>query len=179
VKQRDGYHEKWDMDKNVTVNRFYEHYPQFRRYGIPDEDDRWLWYYAMQQMGDDESAQLSAAMRAKILQREKASQSIAQLVPTMHTQLFFNELAHTSLGDHIRFLDSTAVFHERLRLYFYPKIFDNEDVNRVEWSAFKPEYITGDYPLDWRGMVGPMILITVVVVILGLLRARKIRALTT
>lgn len=31
VKQRDGYHEKWDLEKSVTMDKFYAHYPQFRK----------------------------------------------------------------------------------------------------------------------------------------------------
>ncbi len=48
IKQRKGYHEKWDMDKSLTVNKFYAHYPQFKNYVLPASDFNYLWYYAMQ-----------------------------------------------------------------------------------------------------------------------------------
>ncbi len=48
VKQRKGYHEKWDLDKKSTMDRFYAHYPQFNEYTLPDKEFSWLWYYAMQ-----------------------------------------------------------------------------------------------------------------------------------
>jgi len=55
IAQRDGYHTKWDTDKLATIEKFYKHYPQFKKYGYPTDGFNWLWYYAMQQMGDDES----------------------------------------------------------------------------------------------------------------------------
>ena len=39
----------------TTIEKFYKHYPQFSSFGYPKESFNWLWYYAMQQMGDDES----------------------------------------------------------------------------------------------------------------------------
>jgi ABC-2 type transport system permease protein len=157
VKQRDGYHEKWDIDKSITMEKFYAHYPQYKSYGIPEQTFSWLWYYAMQQMGDDESAQYSNAMREKILQREQVSRSIAMIMPTMHTQLLFNDVARTSLTDYVQLLDSTHVFHERLRLHFYPKIFDNTAVKDENWKRFIPEYIADHKNMNWLGMILPLI----------------------
>jgi len=55
LKQRDGYHRKWDVDKKSTMAKFYEHYPQYKQYAAPEEKFSYTWYYAMQQMGDAES----------------------------------------------------------------------------------------------------------------------------
>jgi len=37
------------------------------------------------------------------------------------------------------FMQKTKEFHEKMRLYFYPKIFDNAPVNKENWSKFKVE----------------------------------------
>ena len=51
--QRNGYHNKWDTDRSITMQGFYKHYPQFEKYGVPPGSTfSWLWYYAMQQMGE-------------------------------------------------------------------------------------------------------------------------------
>lgn len=159
VKQRDGYHEKWDMDKQVTMDKFYKHYPQFKKYGVPQETFNWTWYYAMQQMGDDESYMESTAMRAKIRQRENASRRFAIGIPTMHTQMLFNDLARTSLSNHLQLLDQTAEFHERLRLYFYPKIFENLPVKSEDWKKFKPEYTRTENPINLAIAILPLVLL--------------------
>jgi len=176
VKQRDGYHEKWDMDKSSTMERFYTHYPQYKSYGIPEQSFNWLWYYAMQQMGDDESLQTSEAMREKILQREKMSRSIAMAMPTMHTQLLFNDVARTSLTDYVQLLDTTRVFHEHMRLHFYPKIFDNASVKDENWKRFVPEYIADRKDMNWAGMVLPLIAVITLLSVLSIANLKRMKS---
>jgi len=157
VKQRKAYHEKWDMDKQVTMDRFYAHYPQFKTYGLPDESFSWLWYYAMQQMGDDESAEQSAALREKLLQREVTSRHIAWLVPTLHTQLYLNELAQSGLGNQLRFLDAVNGFHEKKRLSFYPKIFGKAPVRATNWAAIRVETFADPVPTRYAELFMPLV----------------------
>lgn len=176
VEQRDGYHEKWDMDKGGTMEKFYAHYPQFKTYGVPEQTFSWLWYYAMQQMGDDESLQYSRAMREKIMQREQVSRSIAMVMPTMHTQLLFNDVARTSLSDYVQLLDSTQVFHEQMRLHFYPKIFDNAVVKDEDWKNFTPEYISDRKNMNWLAMILPLIVTVTILSILSNINMRRIKS---
>ena len=173
VKQREGYHEKWDMEKNLTMDKFYAHYPQFKKYGVPQETFNWTWYYAMQQMGDDESLEESKAMRAKIKQRENASRWLATAIPTMHTQLVFNDIARTSLSSHLQLLDQTRDFHERLRLYFYPKIFENAPVKSEDWEKFKPEYARAENTISITHALLPLFLLTFGLLGWGVLNFRK------
>ena len=176
VTQRDGYHKKWDMDKKITMDKFYAHYPQFQKYGIPDENF-WIWYYAMQQMGDDESLQQAKAMREKIMQREKASRMFSLLVPTMHTQLLFNDLAQTSLRNHTEFLVRTNEFHERMRLYFYPKIFETASVKNEGWRKHKPEYFLEKNDFSWPAAIAPLLIITAIISILGAYNIKKLKTI--
>ena len=158
LKQRKGYHEKWDMDKTATVEKFYAHYPQFRRVPTVAMPFDWRWYYAMQQLGDDESARESGELRAKVGQREAASRAIAQFIPTLHTQLQLNELAHSGLGNQLRFLDETTRFHEKIRLYFYPKIFSNAPVRAEKWADFPVETFTDNTPINSATLLTPLLL---------------------
>ena len=173
VKQREGYHDKWDMDKKITMDKFYTHYPQFKKYGVPQETFNWTWYYAMQQMGDDESLKERMAMRAKIKQRENASRWLATAIPTMHTQLLFNDIARTSLSSHLQLLDQTTEFHERLRLYFYPKIFENAPVKSEDWKKFKPEYTRAENNINIMFALLPLFLLTFGLASWGVFNFRK------
>lgn len=177
VEQRDGYHEKWDMEKKVTMDKFYAHYPQFEKYGVPGETFNWLWYYAMQQMGDDESLQQSSAMREKIMQRGKASRAFAVAIPTMHTQLLFNDLARTSLSDHLTLLDRTVEFHERMRLYFYPRIFENASVKSEDWTKFKPENISIENNINRSMAAFPLLILTGIFSLFALMKLRENKAI--
>lgn len=106
VANREGYHGKWDKPKEETLAKFYAHYPQFQQHRLPAEDFNWLWYYAMQQMGDDDAAEHSTAMCNKLLLREKLSNTIGYFIPTLHTQLQYSLLAQSGLKNQVEFLDS-------------------------------------------------------------------------
>lgn len=176
VKQRDGYHKKWDVDKKVTMEKFYSHYPQFGKHGIPD-DNFWLWYYAMQQMGDDESMHESRAMREKLRQRESMSRAFAFAIPTLHAQMNLNDLAQTGLADYLCLLDSTVSFHERTRLYFYPRIFDHASTKSENWARFQPEFLVSKKEVNWLSMAFPFIAGSALLIGWGLFRSRKLRTL--
>ena len=157
VANREGYHSKWDEPKEHTMNDFYTHYPQFKKYILPKKEFSWLWYYAMQQMGDDDAAAQSTAMRNKLTQREKLSNTIGYFIPTLHTQLQLNNIAQSGLQNQIDFLDSTTAFHERKRLYFYPKIFEDSAVLQVDWSKHEVEFFTQKQSISWLKLLMPML----------------------
>nr|WP_315244927.1 DUF3526 domain-containing protein [uncultured Flavobacterium sp.] len=173
LKQRNAYHEKWDMDKTATMNKFYSHYPQFKNYPLPNEEFSWLWYYAMQQMGDDESSVQSKELETKLKQRNQASQNIAQFIPTLHTQIQLNEIAKSDLGNQLLFMEKTNQFHEKLRLYFYPKIFDNADVKKENWSKFKVETFEDTSKTNFAKALLPLVLFNLLLISLGWMNFRK------
>ena len=167
LKQRNAYHEKWDMDKQTTLNKFYRHYPQFKNYALPDKEFSWLWYYAMQQMGDDESAVQSKELETKLKQRNHASQFIAQFIPTLHTQIQLNEIAKSDLGNQLLFLQKTKEFHEKMRLYFYPKIFDNDAVDKENWGKFKVETFSDSSEISFGKAFLPLLLFNLLLIVFG------------
>ncbi|MEO6177561.1 MAG: DUF3526 domain-containing protein [Flavobacterium circumlabens] len=167
LKQRNAYHEKWDMDKKITMDKFYSHYPQFKNYPLPETEFSWLWYYAMQQAGDDDSSVQSKELQSKLKQRNEASAFIALFVPTLHTQLQLNEIAKSDLENQLLFLKATRQFHEKLRLYFYPKIFDNEAVNQQKWDQFKVETFEDTSAIPLSKAFLPLFLFNLFFIVLG------------
>ncbi|MBC7922988.1 MAG: DUF3526 domain-containing protein, partial [Ferruginibacter sp.] len=133
----------------------------------------WFWYYAMQQMGDDESAKQAGELRLKLQQRETTSRDIAQFIPTIHTQIQLNEIARSGFGNQLRFLDNTSKFHEKTRLYFYPKIFDNSPVNSENWGNFKVEMFSDNSSVDYLKAFIPFLLFIFLFVWLGWVNFRR------
>ncbi|WP_298541426.1 DUF3526 domain-containing protein [uncultured Aquimarina sp.] len=168
IAQRDGYHVKWDTDKRATIEKFYQHYPQFKKYGYPTDGFNWLWYYAMQQMGDDDSEKEQNAFSEKIRLRENKSVQIASVIPNMHLQLTFNQLAGTSMSQQLEYLNATDEFHEKLRLFFYPKIFEGQLANTMDWSQFVPEYYKTKITLKPIKTIIPLIIASIVMIILSI-----------
>ncbi len=173
LEARKGYHEKWDTDKQQTMQAFFAHYPQFRSIPPPKLAFDWPWYYAMQQLGDDDAGKAANALRTKVAQREAVSQQLARFIPPLHTQLQLNELAGSGLGNQLRFQEATGRFHENLRLHFYDRMFRDVPVKSEKWNRFNVQTFHDDAPIDALTGLLPLLLLTLVFVGLGWLNFRK------
>ncbi|SEL96081.1 ABC-2 type transport system permease protein [Aquimarina amphilecti] len=174
IAQRDGYHTKWDTDKLATIEKFYNHYPQFKKYGYPTDGFNWLWYYAMQQMGDDDSKKQREALSEKIKLREQTSRQVASILPNMHLQLIFNQLAGTSMSQQMDYLEATDKFHEKLRLFFYPKIFEQQQANTIDWNQFTPEYYETNTNLQpFKGIL-PLIIASICMLLFSIPKVKRL-----
>ncbi len=151
INQREGYHEKWDMAKEVTMKPFFEHYPQLKKYPFPQEKTfSWFWYYAMQQMGDDQALQSRLAIKHKLESRQHFTNNVALLFPTIQTQLGINKLAGSDLDNHLGFQEAARKYHEQIRLHFYPAIFQNQDVSSTDIKNYRlTQYIPQQAASVW------------------------------
>lgn len=174
VEQRDGYHEKWDLEKDATMVGFFEAYPQYKNYTVPEEEFSWIWYYGMQHMGDLAAEGTSTEMSEKIMLRNTVSEKVAFFVPTMHAQLSFNSLAGTDMLSHLDFLQGLEKFHEGLRLSFYPKIFENVPADTIDWEAHDVKFYKTTAHLNWLRLLLPTVLVFLVIGVLALLNLRRL-----
>lgn len=174
VKQREGYHEKWDLDKSATMDKFYQHYPQFRQYPFPSAlTFSWYWYYAMQQMGDEDAALSSARITEKLKQRQHFTNIASFLLPGIQTQAGLNELAGSDLKNHTDFLQALRVFHEKMRLFFYPSIFTDSKVESVNWKQFKIKYFSSHTAEQVWQKLFSLILFSIIPLLAGIFNFRK------
>ncbi|MCF6404622.1 DUF3526 domain-containing protein [Chitinophaga filiformis] len=162
LKQRDGYHTKWDKDQDSTIQALFRHYPQYRQYEWKSPKFNYLWFYAMQQQGDDEAAAESKAMFEKLCQRQQAANYAALFFPPMHAQLQFTDIVGTGLKRQLQYLDSTALFHENKKLHFYPKIFGDSAVAGEDWTQHKPTYFQASNPVNWISLITPFVLFVLI-----------------
>ena len=151
INQREGYHEKWDMAKEVTMKPFFEHYPQLKQYPFPQEKTfSWFWYYAMQQMGDDQAMASRRAIENKLAARQRFTNTFAFFFPTIQTQLGINNMAGSDLNTHLDFQQAVRKYHEEIRLHFYPGIFLNKAVDSTDIKDYKLEkYSPQQIPSVW------------------------------
>jgi ABC-2 type transport system permease protein len=173
IKQRDGYHTKWDEDKDSTVRAFFRYYPEYRNYVWNKPSFNYMWFYAMQYLGDAEARVDSKAMYQKLQQRSRVSATAGLFFPTTHTQLQFTNIAHTGMQQHLQYLDSTAHFHEGLRRYFYPKIFGDSAVDSERWEKHVPVYFNAGSNMQWMELVVPLLFTGVVLFGIGVLLFKR------
>ncbi len=163
LESRDGYHNQWDEPKEPTIARFHRHYPQFSQYQHPqDKDFSWLWYYAMQQMGDDQAAAQAQSLREKLQKRNTFSSRAGMFFPAIHTQLSLNALSLSDMDNYQHFMARLEEFHEQKRLYFYPKIFTELPVANENWKAVGLEYFKDEANVNWIKILLPLLTISAV-----------------
>jgi ABC-2 type transport system permease protein len=164
LKQRDGYHTKWDKNKDSTVQTFFRYYPEYKKYVWDKPGFNYIWFYAMQHLGDAEAREESKAMQLKLQQRSRVSAIAGLFFPATHAQLQFTNIARTGMQQHLQYLDSTAHFHERLRRHFYPKIFGDSAVDSESWEQHVPAYFTAAGNINWMELILPLLIAGIVLI---------------
>ncbi len=174
IESRDGYHNKWDLPKEPTIQKFKERYPQFSQYEHPEgKPFGWLWYYAMQHMGDEEAAKDAAAMKDKLRERDKTSRTLGYLFPSIHTQFSLNSLSRSDMSNYLNFIHQLELFYEEKRLYFYPKIFENVPVSTEDWEDFTLQYTQDTRTVNWLFSLLPLLILSLLM-LLGARRPKQI-----
>jgi ABC-2 type transport system permease protein len=135
VRQRQGYHGAWDRPVRETMAALYAQYPEWEGFAVPEDRYSNAWYYAMQQRGDQEAAPAAGRYFTRLEQRSGAMAGAAALIPPVALQLALNSVAQTDLDSHLRYLDSVKSYHEELKRFFFPVIFNERSIAEVDWAA--------------------------------------------
>jgi ABC-2 type transport system permease protein len=149
VRQRQGYHEAWDRPLAETMTRFYRRYPEWRDIPVPEHRYSNAWYYAMQQRGDDEAAPAAAEYRERHTRKLAWTGRALMLFPPALLQSVLNAIARTDLESHLAYLDSVGAYHEALKQYFFPTIFSDASIERVQWQSAPRHVFRDDTPAIW------------------------------
>ncbi|MEL7162375.1 MAG: DUF3526 domain-containing protein, partial [Bacteroidota bacterium] len=168
LESRDGYHNKWDEPKEPTLTKFKEIYPQFADYEHPEGANfGWLWYYAMQHLGDAEAESATTAMREKLEGRDSFSRLAGYFIPSVHAQLSLNTLGRADLTNHLAFQDRLAEFHEAKRLGFYPQVFAENAISTVNWEEYGTEYFRDSRGVNWLATLLPLLLASILLLVVS------------
>jgi ABC-2 type transport system permease protein len=139
---REAVHDAWDLDRNATLTRFYQTHPEWAgspQVGIAFD---WKWYYAFQQLGDEHVAQMSQEYRAGIAQRERRAGLVSWALPPIAIQRSLHRLANTDVLAQLAYQDRVRAFHESLRRFYYPYLFDGAPFTPADYDS-APEYAYG------------------------------------
>lgn len=147
VRQRQGYHEAWDLPRAETMESFFEDYPQWKDWIVPEDEFTWAWYYAMNHRGDQAARDASRAYRDVLTQRDKWARRWSLLVPPLATQIALDRLSSTDLGTQLAYQEAVRGYHERLKEHFQPILFSAAPIDQVDWDrapAFEPAAPAGN-----------------------------------
>ncbi len=141
VRQRQGYHEAWDLPQAETMESFFEDYPRWSDWTVPEEEFTWAWYYAMNHRGDQAARDASRAYRAVLARRDAWAGRWSLLAPPVATRIALDRIASTDLGAQLAYQDAVRRYHERLKVHFQPALFAAAPIAAVDWErvpAFEP-----------------------------------------
>ena len=146
VQQRQGYHEAWDLPRAETMEAFFEDYPQWSDWTVPEDEFTWAWYYAMNHRGDQTARDASRAYREVLTRRDEWARRWSLLVPPLTTQIALDRLSSAGLGTQLAYQEAVREYHERLKVHFQPLLFSAAPIADVDWDrapAFEPTAPTG------------------------------------
>lgn len=136
---REAVHDAWDLDRNATMARFYQTHPEWAHSAPMTIAFDWKWYYAFQQLGDAHVAEISRYYRSGIAQREQRAGWISWILPPIAIQRGLHRLANTDVRAQLAYQDRIRDFHQCLRRFYYPYLFDGTPFGHADFDA-APEY---------------------------------------
>lgn len=175
IEQREGYHNKWDEAKVPTMQKFHKIYPQFSKYTVEENSGySYTWYYAMQHLGDVESAKSSKQYQAKMQSRNDVAICLGYLLPNIQTQLVQSQIAKTGMENQLNYAKGLKNFHEKQRLYFYPYIFENANANIVDWAKQTVKIYNDIQKINLFRVFFPYLILISLLLILSQIKFRKL-----
>jgi ABC-2 type transport system permease protein len=124
LEQREKVHGGWDKPRAETMQAFYKFHPEWKDAEIPETGFSYKWYHAFQHLGDRAAAPQAEAYRAGLEARDNWSARTGILLPAVGVQTILHRLAQTDLKAGLTYQDRVRAYHERLRRFYYPYIFN-------------------------------------------------------
>ena len=140
--QREMVNDAWDLPRAVTMQAFFSRHPEWSGYEPVESSFEWPWYYAFQQVGDQQAEHLSAAYQQGRLQRARIAAWVSLLAPPSLLERLLQSLANTDLSTSISYEQKVRAYHAALRAFYYPKFFRNEPFDKSlleNLPKFKPD----------------------------------------
>ncbi len=162
--QREAVHGAWDLPPHDTMARFFRTHPEWRHTAPLPDRFHWKWYFAFQQLGDEQVAPQVASYRTSLQARQDWTARLGWLLPGVGAQAALHRLADTDLQAQLAYQDRIADFHARLRRHYYPHLFDERRFGASDFAA-QPRFDAPPRPLDLPtlqvlglGMLGTLLL---------------------
>ncbi len=124
--QREAVNGAWDLPKAATMAAFVARHPQWAEHATIERPFEWKWYYAFQQVGDQQAQALSTAYTQGRRTRDGWAAKLAWLAPPVLMERTLQRLAGTDLQAALAYEAGVRAFHAALRDFYYPRLFRHE-----------------------------------------------------
>jgi ABC-2 type transport system permease protein len=133
--QREAVHDGWDKPKEETMQAFFKAHPEWKDTEPVEGGFHWKWYYAFQHVGDQSVADMAADYRNSLEARNNWTRRTGVILPVVGVQTLIHRLAQTDLKAQLAYQDRVRAFHERLRRFYYPYVFNEVRFGITDFAA--------------------------------------------
>jgi ABC-2 type transport system permease protein len=137
---RDKYNKSWDIPKEKTFADFFAQYPHYQTDTIENNFGKWL--YANVAMVDKIVSPTAGQFLQKVRIREQLANQLVWLSPATWAQARFNQIAESDLANQLTFLSEVKIYHEKMKHFFYGKIYRNQNFSKVDFAKI-PNFENG------------------------------------
>ncbi|HTN90129.1 MAG TPA: DUF3526 domain-containing protein [Sorangium sp.] len=153
--QRQEMNAGWDRPKRATLDPFFARRPEWASTPVPEDRFSWPWYYAMHEVGDAHVARQVEDYHAALARRDQWTARAALVLPPLALELVLDRMAGTDMATELAFRDSIAAYHEQLKRYFYPLVFNDKGLAAFDIDAVPRHSFDGaPRPLHLSGLAG-------------------------
>ena len=143
---REAVHGAWEQPPEEVMQRFAASHPRLRGQVALGPDFEWKWYFAFHQVADESVAAQAAHYREALLERQRWTARVGVFVPAVAVNVLMHRIAATDLPAQLDYQSRIQAFHDRLRAFYYPYIFDKRPFVEADyWKAprFAPQASAG------------------------------------
>ncbi|WP_338759049.1 DUF3526 domain-containing protein [Massilia sp. METH4] len=147
--QRQTVHGAWEVPRAETMRKFVATHPEWKDRAEVAGRFHWKWYFAFHQVGDESVAGAVRAYRDGLQARQGWTERLGWLLPGVGAQAVLHRLADTDLPAQLAYQDAIAAFHERIRKFYYPYLFNDRPFGTADFDrrpAFVPRVPGGAPP---------------------------------
>jgi ABC-2 type transport system permease protein len=136
--QREAVNDAWDLPKQATMQAFVERHPQWAAHAAVERPFEWKWYYAFQQVGDQQTEALAGDYWTGRLERDRRAGQLALAAPPVLLQRALQGLAATDLRTLLAYEARVRAYHAALRAFYYPRLFLDTPFDAQALEALPP-----------------------------------------
>jgi ABC-2 type transport system permease protein len=159
----------WDLPKEQTFRAFFRWHPEWRNTPPVTGRFHWKWYYAFHHVADRSVEPKVREAQAVMRARDRIAALIGLALPSVAMQNILDGAADNGNERLLAHRAAIGEFHDRLRLYFYPFVFEERAFTHADFEAMPvPQPASAmlrPAPFAWSGL-----LLMLVLVIAGLWR---------
>lgn len=134
LQQREKIHSGWDRPKEETMQAFFKVHPEWKDSKPVEGGFHWKWYYAFQHLGDLAAAPQAKAYRTGLEARDQMTFRAGFVLPAIGVQTLLHRKAQTDLRAGLAYQDRIRAYHERLRRFYYPYLFNETPFREADFA---------------------------------------------